>query len=109
MQYVLSKLFTSALLISFLVCAPFQSFAQSSDSFLKQTTSKNIAEDDLTGEDRVIRAAALEALGTAAGTVVVMNAQTGRVYSIVNQDWAISRGFKPCSTIKLVTAVGGVT
>jgi membrane peptidoglycan carboxypeptidase len=108
MQYGLSKLFTKLLLTVILAAAPLLSFAQSSDRFLKDTTSANIAEDDLRGEDRRIRAAALKALGTAAGTIVVMNAQTGRVYSIVNQDWAITEGFKPCSTIKLVTAVGGV-
>ena len=37
----------------------------------------------------------------------MMSARTGRIYSIVNQDWAIRKGFKPCSTIKLVTAVAG--
>ena len=79
-----------------------------SDAELKAQVRENIRNDDLTGEDRVIRAAALKALGTAAGTVVVMNAQTGQIYSIVNQKWAIEEGFKPCSTIKLVTGAAGV-
>ncbi|MGI8494685.1 MAG: penicillin-binding transpeptidase domain-containing protein, partial [Pyrinomonadaceae bacterium] len=52
--------------------------------------------------------AAVGALGTHAGTIVVMEAQTGKVLSIVNQDWAIRKGFKPCSTIKLVTGVAGI-
>lgn len=70
-------------------------------------TAVNIDNDDVSGEDPEIRKVALEALGTAAGTVVVMNAQNGRILSIVNQDWAIRNSFKPCSTIKIVTGIAG--
>src|SRR5437660_7334378 len=38
-----------------------------------------------------------------------MDPKTGRVYTVVNQDWALRRGFKPCSTIKLVTGVAGIS
>ncbi|HEY5883039.1 MAG TPA: penicillin-binding transpeptidase domain-containing protein, partial [Pyrinomonadaceae bacterium] len=55
-----------------------------------------------------IRRIAVNALGRHAGTVVVMNPQTGRVYSIVNQEWGLREGFKPCSTIKLVTSIAGL-
>ena len=55
------------------------------------------------------RAAAINALGNKAGTVVVMEAQTGKVLTIVNQDWAIRNAYRPCSTIKLVTGVAGLT
>ncbi len=37
-----------------------------------------------------------------------MEAQTGKVVTIVNQDWAVRSGIKPCSTIKLVTGVAGL-
>jgi cell division protein FtsI/penicillin-binding protein 2 len=37
-----------------------------------------------------------------------MEAQTGKIVTIVNQDWAIRNSFKPCSTIKLVTGVAGL-
>jgi membrane peptidoglycan carboxypeptidase len=37
-----------------------------------------------------------------------MNPKTGQVYTVVNQDWALRRGFKPCSTIKLVTGLAGL-
>lgn len=67
-----------------------------------------IARDDTAGEDMEVRRAAVNALGYHAGTVVVMDPMTGRVYSIVNQEWAMRRGFKPCSTIKLVTGVAGL-
>jgi penicillin-binding protein 2 len=67
-----------------------------------------IARDDTTGEDLEVRRAALNALGNHIGTAVVMDPMTGRVYSIINQEWALRRGFKPCSTIKLVTGVAGL-
>jgi penicillin-binding protein 2 len=67
-----------------------------------------IAKDDPSGEDPEIRRVAVNALGHHAGTVVVMDPKTGRVYSIVNQEWAVRRGFKPCSTIKLVTGLAGL-
>jgi membrane peptidoglycan carboxypeptidase len=69
----------------------------------------NIAKDDTTGEDMEVRRAAVAALGNHAGTVVVMDPKSGRVFTIVNQEWALRRGFKPCSTIKLMTGLAGLT
>ena len=68
-----------------------------------------IAKDDTTGEDPEVRRVAVDALGNHAGTVVVMDPITGRVYTVVNQEWGVRRGFKPCSTIKLVTGVAGLS
>lgn len=81
--------------------------ARASDTSLQAETAKNIENDELDGENLEIRRVAREALGTAAGTVVVMDARTGRVLTIVNQEWAIRNAFKPCSTIKLVTGIAG--
>ncbi len=67
-----------------------------------------ISRDDTTGEDMEVRRVAVNALGYHAGTVVVMDPMTGKIYSVVNQEWALRRGFKPCSTIKLVTGVAGL-
>ena len=75
---------------------------------LRTATIENIAKDDTTGEDLNVRRAAVNALGGHAGTVVVMEAKTGKIVTIVNQDWAIRDSFKPCSTIKLVTGVAGI-
>ena len=75
---------------------------------LRTETVENILKDNTEGEDLEIRRAAVNALGTRAGTVVVMEPQTGKVLTIVNQDWAIRKSFKPCSTIKLVTAVAAL-
>src|ERR1043166_8658744 len=68
-----------------------------------------IAKDDTTGEDPEVRRVAIDALGNHAGTVVVMDPMSGRVYTVVNQEWGLRRGFKPCSTIKLVTGVAGLS
>ena len=79
------------------------------DNALRNEVQALIAKDDITGEDMEVRRVAINALGHHAGTVVVMDPMTGRVYSVVNQEWALRRGFKPCSTIKLVTGVAGLS
>jgi transpeptidase family protein len=75
---------------------------------LRDDVQAMISKDDLTGEDPEIRRIAVNALGNHAATVVVMDPKTGRVYSMVNQEWAVREGFKPCSTIKLVTGLAGL-
>lgn len=76
---------------------------------LKNETTANILKDNTEGEDLAVRQVAVNALGDHAGTVVVMDAKSGKIVTMVNQDWAIKEGFKPCSTIKLVTGVAGLT
>ena len=79
------------------------------DKAMRDEVQAYIAKDDVSGEDAEVRKVAINALGNHAGTVVVMDPMTGRVYSMVNQEWALRRGFKPCSTIKLVTGVAGLS
>lgn len=76
---------------------------------LRDDSTTNIENDDLTGEDMEVRRVAINALGDKPGTVVVMNPKTGQVYSVVNQEWGLRKGFKPCSTVKLLTSVAGLT
>ncbi|MDQ2856262.1 MAG: penicillin-binding transpeptidase domain-containing protein [Acidobacteriota bacterium] len=78
------------------------------DDAMRNEVQSFIGRDNTNGEDPDVRRAAVNALGNHAGTVVVMDPATGRVYSIVNQEWALRRGFKPCSTIKLVTGLAGL-
>lgn len=78
------------------------------DEGMRNEVEADIAKDSTVGEDPEVRRAAVEALGHHAGTVVVMDPKTGRVYTVVNQDWALRKGFKPCSTIKLVTGIAGI-
>jgi cell division protein FtsI/penicillin-binding protein 2 len=79
------------------------------DKALRDEVQGMIARDNTSGEDPQVRRVAIDALGNHAGTVVVMDPMTGKVYSIVNQEWGVRRGFKPCSTIKLVTGVAGLS
>ena len=76
---------------------------------MRNEAESDIAKDSTVGEDLEVRRAAVNALGHHAGTVVVMDPKTGRVYTVVNQEWGLRRGFKPCSTIKLVTGVAGIS
>lgn len=78
------------------------------DEAMRNEAQTFISQDATAGEDAEVRRVAINALGHHAGTVVVMDPKTGRVYSIVNQEWGVRRGFKPCSTIKLVTGLAGL-
>ncbi|HEV2860202.1 MAG TPA: penicillin-binding transpeptidase domain-containing protein [Pyrinomonadaceae bacterium] len=82
---------------------------RAADQALKDEAHANILKDETTGEDLEVRRAAVEALGDKAGTVVVMSPKTGQVFTVVNQGWGIRRGFKPCSTTKIVTAIAGLS
>jgi cell division protein FtsI/penicillin-binding protein 2 len=64
--------------------------------------------DNIDGEDLIVRRAAVAALGTTRGSVVVADPNTGRVLSMVNQKLAFQAGFTPCSTIKLVTSLAAL-
>ena len=66
------------------------------------------AGDNPTGEDRLVRAAATEALGNFNGSVVVVDPNSGRILSIVNQKLALSGAFTPCSTFKPVVAAAAL-
>lgn len=67
-----------------------------------------LAGDNIEGEDAEVRRVAIAALGNHVGTVVVMDTRTGRIYAVVNQEWALRRGWTPASTMKLVTSLAGV-
>src|SRR6202161_4399758 len=67
-------------------------------------------EGDITaGEDPVVRAAALEALGNMNGTIVAINPDSGRILAMVNQKLALSAGAQPCSTIKVAVALAALS
>jgi penicillin-binding protein 2 len=67
-----------------------------------------IAKDRADGEDKDVRRVAIEALGNHAGSVVVMDPRNGRVYTVVNQEWALRQGWTPASLMKLVTSLAGL-
>src|SRR5881227_3449246 len=54
------------------------------DDGLRNEVQANIVRDSTVGEDLEVRNAAIAALGNHAGTVVVMDPKSGRVYTVVN-------------------------
>jgi cell division protein FtsI/penicillin-binding protein 2 len=68
-----------------------------------------VVADQIDGEDPVVRRAAVEALTSYSGTVVVSDPYTGRILAMVNQPLALKSGFKPCSTIKVVAALAALS
>jgi penicillin-binding protein 2 len=83
--------------------------ARAIEQAMRNEVATNVANDDTTGEDLEVRRVAVNALGNHIASVVVMDPKTGRVYTVVNQEWGLRRGFKPCSTIKLVTGLAGLS
>ncbi|WP_433984950.1 hypothetical protein [Tunturiibacter empetritectus] len=51
--------------------------------------------DVVDGEDPLVRAAAIEALGNMNGTAIAIDPSTGRILAMVNQKLALSRGLNP--------------
>jgi cell division protein FtsI/penicillin-binding protein 2 len=72
------------------------------------TYKDSTAGDRTAGEDPLVRAAAVEALAGLNGSVVVVDPQTGRILTIVNQQLALGGGFQPCSTVKVSVALAGL-
>jgi penicillin-binding protein 2 len=78
------------------------------------TSSSFVSEDQTTaditaGEDPVVRAAAIDALGNHNGTVVAIDPNSGRILAMVNQKMALSEGGEPCSTIKIAVALAALS
>jgi penicillin-binding protein 2 len=66
------------------------------------------AGDVVEGEDPVVRAAALQALGNMNGTALAIDPSSGRILAMVNQHLALSAGAEPCSTIKVAVALAAL-
>ena len=79
------------------------------ERFYASPTAENLTVGDITaGEDPIVRAAAIEALGNMNGTALAIDPATGRVLAMVNQKLALSSGAEPCSTIKLTVALAAL-
>ena len=80
------------------------------ERFTASSFAENQVEGDITaGEDPVVRAAAVEALGNMNGTIVALDPDSGRVLAMVNQKLALSAGAQPCSTIKVAVALAALS
>src|ERR1700744_2107814 len=82
---------------------PYERFYASSFS-----DSDLTAGDVTAGEDPVVRAAAIDALGNMNGTVLAIDPSSGRILAMVNQKLALSAGAEPCSTIKVAVALAAL-
>jgi len=82
--------------------------------YYERFTASSFADSDVTvgdvttGEDPVVRQAAINALGDMNGTVVAIDPSNGRILAMVNQKLALSSGAEPCSTIKLSVALAAL-
>jgi penicillin-binding protein 2 len=80
------------------------------ERFYTSSYAEDITEGDIsTGEDSVVRQAAIDALGNMNGTVVAIEPTSGRVLAMVNQKLALSSGAQPCSTIKVSVALAALS
>jgi penicillin-binding protein 2 len=80
------------------------------ERFYTSSFAEDITEGDVTtGEDPVVRQAAIDALGNMNGTVVAIEPTSGRVLAMVNQKLALSSGAQPCSTIKVAVALAALS
>jgi cell division protein FtsI/penicillin-binding protein 2 len=80
------------------------------ERFYASSFANDQVDGDITaGEDPVVRAAAIEALGGMNGTIVAMDPDSGRILAMVNQKLALSAGAQPCSTIKVAVALAALS
>ena len=82
--------------------------------YYERFSASSFADDqtlgDITaGEDPIVRAAAVEALGNMNGTIVAVDPDSGRILAMVNQKLALSAGAQPCSTIKVAVALAALS
>lgn len=64
--------------------------------------------DETSGDVAAVRDAALKALGHLNGSIIVVDPNTGRILTMVNQKLALTRGYIPCSTVKPMVALAGL-
>jgi cell division protein FtsI/penicillin-binding protein 2 len=80
------------------------------ERFKASSFAEDVTEGDVTtGEDPVVRQAAVDALGNMNGTVLAIEPTSGRMLAMVNQKLALSSGAQPCSTIKLSVALAALS
>jgi len=80
------------------------------EHFYASSYANDITDGDVTtGEDPVVRQAAIDALGNMNGTVLAIQPTSGRILAMVNQKLALSSGDQPCSTIKLSVALAALS
>jgi cell division protein FtsI/penicillin-binding protein 2 len=79
------------------------------ERFTASSYTNDLTLGDVTGgEDPIVRAAAIQALGNMNGTALAIDPSSGRILAMVNQRLALSAGAEPCSTIKVAVALAAL-
>src|SRR2546430_2430618 len=79
------------------------------ERFYTSSFADDVTTGDVTaGEDPIVRAAAIDALGNMNGTVVAIEPTSGRILAMVNQKLALAEGAQPCSTFKVAVALAAL-
>ena len=65
--------------------------------------------DVTAGEDPLVRASLIDALGNYNGTALAIDPKNGRILAMVNQKMALGPGSEPCSTIKITVALAALS
>ena len=65
--------------------------------------------DSTAGEDPLVRASLIDALGNYNGTALAIDPSNGRILAMVNQKMALGPGSEPCSTIKVTVALAALS
>ncbi|MBL8189337.1 MAG: hypothetical protein JNK38_15115 [Acidobacteria bacterium] len=78
------------------------------DAALRNLTNAYIEKDLTDGEDLEIRQIVLDAISGRSATVVVMDPNNGRIYTVVNQQMALRSPVKPCSTVKMIVGLAAL-
>ena len=82
---------------------------KSNSPWTTPTFADSTQGDSVDGEDLMVRRAAVQALGPHNGSIVVADPNSGRILTIVNQKLALQGAYEPCSTIKIVAALAGLS
>lgn len=86
-----------------------RSFERFSSPSFTNNVDTLTAGDATAGEDPLVRASLIEALGNYNGTALAIDPKNGRILSMVNQKMALGPGSEPCSTIKLTVALAALS
>jgi penicillin-binding protein 2 len=64
--------------------------------------------DESSGEDPVVRQAAVDSLDGLLASMIAVDPSSGRILTIVNQNLAFAGGYQPCSTFKPAVALAAL-
>ena len=91
------------------IAAPRRYYERFSSPSFTDNVDNLVLGDQTTGEDPLIRASLIQALGNYNGTALAIDPTNGRILAMVNQKMALGPGAEPCSTIKVTVALAALS